>query len=267
MRVARTGAVLVATLLLSGCGGGSHRRAAVNAYLVQVSRAQVGLAAQTSKINKVYRAFSMRANSPKEVRALVRARTQIVAARRRVMRIQPPHEARLLHEELLQLLDHEAAIAADLIRTARYLPQLARAVAPLRPAGVALPRDLRGAKHWLQQAAAFARYRAALEPVLAVLTQLRAPAALRPSLVGERALIRDSIRLSGEIERALRHRDGRTASAKVHALSTLASGSQAAVAQRGQRAAARAYNARIAALWKLAGKIARERLRLERTLR
>ena len=157
MRRARTGLAVVVVVALAGCGGGGHpRRDAVNAYFDRVDKAELPMLNQRAAMNQAFRSFSMAGNPPAEVAALRRARVTILATERRVSAIPPPADARKVHADLLALLHSEASLTGELLLTSRYSPRLARAVRPLTPAGAALARDLRHAKGWSAQAAAFA---------------------------------------------------------------------------------------------------------------
>ncbi len=262
MRRARNGVVTVLVVVLAGCGGGSShpRRDAVNTYFDKVDRAETPLLSGRIAINTAFQRFSMSANPPAEVRALEQARSQIIAAERRVDAITPPADARKIHADLLAMLRLEASLTDDLLLTTSYAPQFKQALLPLAPAGTALAKELRSAKGWDAQANAFANYRAVLEPVTAKLDTLHAPPVLRPTLVGERAALRRRIDLSDAVESALRRKDAKAANAAIRSL--FAIGSDAVRTRNAEIAAARAYNARIARISVLTAAIARERQRL-----
>jgi hypothetical protein len=268
VRAARSALALTAVVALAACGGSaSHaRRDAVNAYLRAVRIAEGSLTLQTSTIDAAFRSFSLGGNSAAETRSLVRAHALIVRTRGRVAALRPPADARRLHEELLSLLDLEAALAGDLVHATAYTPQLARALKPLGPARAALASGLTGAKSSQASAAAFAHYRVALTGVLAQLDRLSAPPELLPGLQGERALLARSVELCTKVEAALAHRDTAGVAAGVKALSGLAAGPVAQRSRREQTAAARAYNKRVGQISLLTGRIAAERARLVREL-
>ena len=203
----------------------------------------------------------MSANPPAEVQALQRARSQILAAERRVSAIEAPPDARKIHADLVTMLRLEASLTGDLLVTTHYVPQFKQALLPLAPAGTALARDLRTAKGWNAQANAFAVYRAKLEPVMAQLGTLVAPPVLSPTLIGEQAALRRRVdaQHSGR-ERA--PEEGREGGQRGDPGSLFAVGSDAVRTRNAEIAAARAYNARIARISVLTAAIARERQRL-----
>ncbi len=266
MRRARIGVVAVLVVLLAGCGGGGGhpRRDAVNAYFVKVDSAEAPLLNRRIAIENALRVFSMSANPPAEVKALKQAHADILAAQRRVGAIRPPADARKIHADLLALLRLEASLTGDLILTTSYTPQFRRALAPTGPAGTALAKELRTAKGWAKQADAFARYTAALSPVVATLGTLRAPPVLAPTLKGERASLEHRVALSGAVEAALRKKDAKAANVAIRSL--FAIGPDAVRTRNAEIDAARAYNTRIARISVLTAAVAKERERLVRSI-
>jgi hypothetical protein len=238
----------------------------VNEYLDRINAAQAPVSQRSRAINASFRSFSTAVNTPKEVRALQRSAAELRRALRDVRRVHPPAEAQRLHADVVRLLAAQTAIAAELVWTARFAPQLNRALQPLRAAGAQVAADLHGKKRWAAQAAAFERYRGSLGAVLAQLEQLRAPSVLRPGLVGEQSILRQSVALSASVAAALRKHDRKAAAAGIRSLFGLSIGASAVRMRRDQIAAARAYNARLSVLSQLAAKIARERQRLSTTL-
>jgi hypothetical protein len=266
MRRARIGVVAVLVVVLAGCGGGAKhpRRDAVNAYFVKVDAAEAPLLNRRVAIENALRSFSMSANAPAEVKALKQAQTQIIAAKRRVGAIHAPADARKIHADLLALLRLEASLTGDLILTTSFAPEFKQALVPARPAGTALAKELRTAKGWTAQADAFARYAAALEPVVAKLDTLKAPPVLAPTLAGERAALRRRVALSATVEAALRRKDAKGANTAIRSL--FAIGSDAVRTRNAEIVAAHAYNARIARISILTAAIAKERQRLIKTI-
>src|SRR6266542_5307036 len=127
MRIFRSGAASVAVLVLAACGSGhsgsGDRRAAVNEYFARLNVAQATLTNESSTINAAFRSFSTSDNRPAEVRALRHAEHELLLARRSVIRIKPPAEARRLHADLVRLLGVEASLAGELLSTARSARQ------------------------------------------------------------------------------------------------------------------------------------------------
>jgi mono/diheme cytochrome c family protein len=144
----RLGVVVLAVVVLAGCGGSSHgnaRRDAVNAYFDRVDRAEAGLGGSSGEIDSAFRGFKLTGNSAIEVRELTFARDRIASALRRVQAIDPPAEARRLHADVVQLLLLQHAAAAELLAIVNYEPRFQGALGPLSAAGKALARDIREA--------------------------------------------------------------------------------------------------------------------------
>ena len=201
MRLAASGAVVTLAAVLAGCGGdGNSRRDAVNAYLDRVNQAQAPLANRQAAINGALRRFSLTKTSVADATTLVRGEREMRRTIRAIRAIAPPPEARELHADQLRLLGLEASVTGELVWATRYGPQLVQAERPLGPISRRLARDLAEAKKDARLIAAFARYRRSLAAVLARLDRLSAPPTMRPSLVGERRLLRRSIVLCVAIE-------------------------------------------------------------------
>jgi hypothetical protein len=258
---------MIVVLAVAGCGGASHpRRDAVNRYFDRVDAAQRELARERGPISEAFRKFSAARNSPAELQELQRARTMIDAARKRVLAIHPPVEARQLHADLIRVFTLQLSVAVELVEMSRFVPRYAKALAPLRPASVALSTDLRATKAWKPIAVAFERYRASLESVLARLDKLSAPRTLRPGLNAQRAALRRSVALCVSIGAALVVRDSTAVSAGIRELSNLGASNAAKIARQEQLAAARAYNARLGQISTLALKIGKKRDSLVKAL-
>jgi mono/diheme cytochrome c family protein len=143
--VARCGVILVAALLLAGCGGGGkgdERRSAVNDYIDRVNRAEAGLAGSSGQIDQAFRNFRLTGNGANEVEQLTFARDRVGTALARVRAITPPHEARRLHADVVQVLALQHAAAAELLHLVTYQPQFRRAIRPLTAAGKSLASDI-----------------------------------------------------------------------------------------------------------------------------
>jgi hypothetical protein len=264
--VRRAGALLLAAALLAGCGGGGNdkggRRDAVNAYFTQVDAAAAALVGERRRIDAALRGFSMTHPKPTEVQRLRRVERQIRAVSRKVRSLTPPPDARKIHADFLQLLDLEATVAGHLAWTAAFVPQLTRTLTPVTPAGVALAQELKTAKTWKADSAAYAHYRDALAPVVAALAKLDPPPELEPTVVAQARQLRVRADLSGKLASAFAKKDVKAVNAGLRGLAALSSPDEAARTYRAQVAMTKAYNARLDRIGNLAVRIARERQRL-----
>jgi len=148
VKIARLGVVVLAAVVLAGCGGSSkstERRDAVNAYFDRVDRAEAGLVGSSGEIDRAFRGFRLNGNSAVEIRELAFARDRVASALHRVQAIDPPREARRLHADVVQLLLLQHAAAAELLAIVDYEPRFRRALQPLSAAGTALSQDIREA--------------------------------------------------------------------------------------------------------------------------
>ena len=154
-----------------------------------------------------------------------------------------------------------ALSSAQLIVLADYVAAASRGAAPPASSGqasIAAENAALSAKY----AAAFARYRRALQPVAASVSRLSAPPLLRPGLTAERNALAQSLLLSGKIATAFSHQRVAEANAAIKSLFGTVSGVSAAKVRSEQDAAARAYNARLAEIKKLSTRIAVTRQKL-----
>jgi mono/diheme cytochrome c family protein len=145
---ARWAGVVLAAVLLGGCGGkseASKRRDAVNAYFDRVDRAEAGLIASQGQIDQAFGKFRLTGNTATEVRKLSFARDRVATALERVRKLRPPPEARKLHADVVQLLTLQRDAAAELLKVVTYQPRFERALAPLAGAGKKLASDVRAA--------------------------------------------------------------------------------------------------------------------------
>lgn len=281
----RSVALLLLLVVAAGCGGStaSKRRDAVNAYFDRVGRAEAKLTAQTKTIEAALSRFTPGTTTPAELRGLVSARTTIREALRRVRTIDPPPDATRLHADLVRLLALQASVANELVWSAKFIPQLALTVKPLGDAAAALSRDLGGGQSaavgagaptpssartgatarpgdvFRSYAAAFARYRKAIEPTAKTLDGLTAPPEFAPALTAERRAVHRSVELSAEIERALLRRDAPAANAAIRSLFGVEAEIKGLGTQKAQAAAVRAYDARLVQIATLARRVATER--------
>ena len=225
--------------------------------------AQAPLRNDLVDIDDAYRRYLTKKMRKQDVTTLDRAAREIAAARAAIGKLTPPPDARALHGQLLRLVDQELAVARHLTSIVRYLPQLGRLTAPLAPASTALRKDLRGAKTWQAQRAAFRRYCGTLHTVSSAVGALTAPPELRPSLVGQRDALRRSLAACGTVDAALAKKNVKALSAGLDRLLQASSGQSAHRAALAERDAIRAYDARLVRIQKLSIALEKERQRLQ----
>jgi hypothetical protein len=250
--------VLAAALLLAGCGG-DGRREAVDDYIEQVDRAQASLLGQKGQIDLVLGRFDLVDPKPGDVAALDRAGRELRGTAAKVRGIEPPREARRLHDDVVRLLELQANVSRELVLAARYVPGFRSAIEPLGDATTRLGTDLKAARATRASIAAFTAYRTSLSGILRELEPLMPPEALRPSLAR-------SVALCSEVEDALRRGDVSGVGEALRELASLSTGPQAVRTRNDEIAAAKAYNKRLTTIGKLARKVERERLALDASL-
>jgi len=269
-------ALVLAVLVLGGCGssGTKTRRDAVNAYFADVTNAQIDLVGQQAQIDSALQSFSLTRVTPSELAGLRRARRDVDRALRRVRALQPPRDARRLHDLIVQRIALQRSVIDELIATELYLPKFGATLVPLHAASVALRRDL-GAiaapapkltvnktSSLDRYGTAFGGYGDALKPVSAQLDTLVAPPILRPTLLAERHALKRSIALCDEIRSAIRRRNIQAANTAIHSLFSVSAALNGVETSKEQAAAAKAYNARLHRIDVLAAKVNLERERL-----
>lgn len=254
-------AALLAVLPLAGCGG-PGRRAQVDRYFSQVDRIEHDFAGRIAQVQRTYDAFGkarpFAAESfPKAARTFVRLRARIAA-------LDPPPDAEPVHRDLVRLLDAEIALAREVAGLDAYLRAEREPLARLRRAEQRLRGGLAAAKTASAQRRVFTAFAAEAKGVDARLRQVPAPAALARWHRAEVARVGRLGSEASDLADALRRRDPATLRTRLDALRADVAGRDAVAAER---AAIRAYDARAAAVSRLAGRLQAARTRLERRLR
>jgi hypothetical protein len=263
---------VVAAAVLAGCGSSHARRNAVNAYFIKVDQAQQDLLASTGAIDAAFRAFSLGSNKPSETRELERAQSQFGRALARVRAIQPPPDARRVHQDLVRLLALELGVSHELVWTMGYQPRFSRALVPLPVASRTLARDIASAGKGPPKlshsstaqtlnrfGAAFARFGRSMRGVLADLDALSAPPMLRPSLLEERRTLRQSAAICDRIAAALARQDVSGANADIRNLFAATAAVSSTAARQAQVGAVKAYDRRLRQIAALSARVSRDR--------
>lgn len=296
----RLAAGALATVLLGGCGGGGSndaaaRRQAVTLYVNRVNVVERQMRVPLLDMAKAFRGFSTRPAKLAQVRPrLVRGEQTLRTLDRRLAALDTPPDAAVLQSLVLQLVSSEVDLAHEVNRLAVFLPRFTVALRPLAPASARLSAALAAARvkppklvkptvkelrvarasyaravarATKQQAAALDTYAQTASDVARRLRALDAPPAMAPALATEIATL------------------ARIRSSALALAAVLGSGKQAEVnrlnrafaeasrsgnslsAQRAEIAAVKAYDARVRGIGRLALRVARERARLEQSLK
>lgn len=159
-----------------------ERRAALTAYIAEVNMAQQELAAELVAVNESYRGLRLEARAlPRQLERLDEATATLAALRTRMDEVAPPPDGRRLHDELLSLLDLQAAFGEEVAGLVRYLLVEVDEQRAVAAATGKLTRDLSRATTAAAQLAAFDRYAATLDDAAAGLEDATAPAVIEPS--------------------------------------------------------------------------------------
>lgn len=274
MAAARAASCCLIVLVAVACGSGGHaRKDAVNTYLGEVQTAQASLVGGQGQIDLTLQAFSLTKAPPSELQRLQRERRTVAATLKRLRALDPPPDAKHLHALLVERVGLQVALFDSLIETMRDVPRITAAGAPLTAAARRLSGDLsriggsqvksNSSQAFLAQYAdAFGRYGDALEPVAAKLAPAAQPSLLRPTIAAEHTVLARSIGLCNTIRTTLHLGDTDGANAAIHSLLSLTQTVGGDTVRKAQQVAARAYNAKVTRIDRLATSISEERAKL-----
>jgi hypothetical protein len=267
---------------LAGCGAHANsQRAQVAAYVSRVNRIESALARPLATVSRVSVRVSDRRSAPAGVgvgeseRQLTQALDQIRAQEERLSALPPPPSAARLRTLLLRLSSDEAHLTAQLKLLIVFPPRFAAVVAPLGPALRQLERALSvrqapGAAAvsavYAAKANALRHFQAITAMIVSRLRRLTPPDASKPGYRAQLRSLREMGASAGRLAGAL------ASGAPGDVRPLLVDFDRAALAtrtlpvQKAQIAAIRAYDAQTRRLSTLSAEVARERLRLVRSL-
>jgi hypothetical protein len=260
--------VLLFVLLAGGCSGGESRREQVASYVESVNSIQLSLRQPLVELAQANREFSMDTSELRRVRPrLAKSEAAIRKLDNRLRELDPPPDARRLHELLLQLVAAEVTLTHELRQTAIYLPQLQEAVKPFSPASTRLRTGLRRAKDGIAQARALERYSTDLQQVTDAMRMLE-PSTLLAAVHTSQLRTLERVQTAADaLARALRRRDSAAVSKLARRFQQASLSGDSISAQKARIAGFAGYNARVKMLRTLAARVQRERDRLQRTLK
>jgi hypothetical protein len=208
--------------------------------------------------------------------ALLRARAQIVALRKRLAAIRAPATARQLRSLLLQIIDGQARLTRELAQLVVFLPRYNVAVRPLTPATLRLSAALSrrtasgpaavGAVY-ASKAAALRRFQAEVNAILSQLHKLRPPPVSKPDYSGQVSSLNGMSSTAGQLADALAGGPEGNVQGLLVKFDRAATGNRTVAAQKARIAAIRAYDGEIQKLATLSQAAERERLRLANQLK
>jgi hypothetical protein len=207
--------------------------------------------------------------------ALVRARRQIVAVRRRMAAVPAPAQAAHLRTLLLQVVDRQAALTKQLAKLVVFLPAFDLALRPLSPAtrrlegilGINVALGASAVQAVLtRKAGALRQFRVTLDGIVGRLRRLDPPMVSRATYSAQLTALRSMSATAGKLATALESGDSSRLPALLRRFDAAAVRPNSLAVQRAQIAAARAYDRQIAQLSDLAVQAEQERTRLARVV-
>jgi hypothetical protein len=267
LRIALAGVAAV-VLVASACGGHGAQRKAVTAYIQQVNGIQIAMRAPLTSVEKAYKAFG-RKNGPTLAQIeprLVRAELTIRRIGKRLRALHPPPDAQKLHRLLVRLVTQEAEVAHEVVLLAQFSPRFTAALGPLGPASEQLQTSFKHAKKAKDQADALDAYAVSVGGVLTKLRAVKAPPAFVPTLESQRSTLERVRATALDLATGLRKNKQAALPTLIQRFTNAGRAGQGLAAQKARIAAIKAYNARIAGLAALAGRISTERSRIDTRL-
>jgi hypothetical protein len=271
--LARTSLVVALLALLSvgpgvaACGGDESDsvRERTQRYIESEQEIMRRAEPDFERANEAYLAYTKGELEPETaVEQVEDAERAIRNARDGVLVLDPPPEARRLHDDLVRYLDMNVDFADQTTRLVQYVPAAAIALAPLDRANRRLQGRLADADRSEAQARLLERFAAAVGSIAADLQDLEAPAVLRPVHAEQVRRLDSTMRLARRLERALRARDAERVSILLQRFRTSASEPSARPLLVNQAVAQ--YNRRLRQLGVAYAEVQQERTRLARAL-
>jgi hypothetical protein len=265
----RLGVALLASLIVgaAGCGGDERdkQRERVADYIRSEQAVMRRSQPDFERANDAYVAYA-KGEAARDVVAQVRRSERTIRnARDGVSVLDPPADARRLHDKLLRYLDINVDLARETTRLAAYVPAADRALSPLDRVNHRLASRLAGADGSAAQARALERFGASLDAIVDSLRDLKAPLVLEPAQANQIRRLESTRALAGKLRRALEQQDAERVARLLKRFRRI--GSARGVRRLlADRALAR-YSRLLQQLDAAYASVQREQLRLDRSLR
>ena len=216
-------------------------------------------------MSRAYRELQLRERPvPGQLERVEAAEATLRRLRSRLAALAAPPEARALRVGLLELIDLQAELAAEVAGMVRYLPVQAAENRKLAAATETLRDALTDAKTGAAQREAFDVFRAALQRSARTLDEASAPDVLEPSRTGEVARLERLATLSRRIGRALEDAEAEDVD---RLFPQFVQTSASTGTTRAERDAVIAFNKKLAAVADQRAEVVRERARIDLNLR
>lgn len=195
---------------VAGCGGGERDavRERVEEYIQSERQVMHQAEPDFERANETYIAYAKGELEPETAAERVaEAEEAIRDARDGVLVLDPPPEARRLHDDLVRYLDLNVDLARETSRLVTYVPAAARALAPLDRANRRVESRLAASEDSRDQARQLAVFADRLESITARLRAVKAPRVLRPTHRDQLRRLAGTRQLADRLRRAVRDQD------------------------------------------------------------
>jgi hypothetical protein len=259
--VRRTAVLVALVAALAGCGGDDdERREAYEDYIEAANEAQAEFAPGFRRAQAALRTFASGRAGERTATRLRDAAAVVSGARASLALVEPPADARVLHRDLLKLLDLQASLARELSLAAEYVPQVEQALEAPQTAAATLRRALGNATDAPEQSVALRIYADELEEALNALDSLAPPPVLQPWHAAQADRVEASRKLALELADAI---DAGSRAGVQEALDAFANAAgNPRAANRAQAEAVKVFNRRLDQQQRLLQRIAREEFRI-----
>ncbi|MFL5846961.1 MAG: hypothetical protein ACJ762_19945 [Solirubrobacteraceae bacterium] len=266
--VRRASPMLVAlgvAVLVAGCGGGASDRDAVRAYIADANAVQQDGSGDVTAANAAYRRFARgKKLGTTAVTALQETPDRLRSTRDRLAGLEAPEKAAGLRRRLLAVFDRDIELADEAALLAAYIPAATNAMSGLPRASRALRRGLGDSAGPEDQEQALGAFVRRLERLEGAMRRLSPPKVLLPSHRSQLLKLDTAGRLAERLKRAVAAADAaRVASLLLRFRDVY---EESGVDLQVQRAAVRAYRARLGAVNDAVADLTREQQRLQRSL-
>lgn len=241
------------------------RRDAVRAYIADVNMTQQASILELERVSTAYRELKLGPKvDEKQRRRVEDAEASLRLLRGRLAALETPPEARALRRELLELVDLQIVLAAEVAGMVRYLPVQAAEGRRLASATDTLRERLEDATTGEGQRDAFVVYRRVLLASAKALRAASAPEVLEPSRTGEIERLERLAALAQELGEALEGSDTEDVD---RLFPQFVQTSASTGTTKAERAAVVAFNARLKRISDERAEVVAERSRLDLSLR
>lgn len=275
LRRATAFAVLLG-LLAAGCGQSNSPRAQLARYVTRVDAVELELRTPIAAVSRTGKQFATEEAAEQRhrdeslersrQRSLLEDEARIRALREKLASLPAPAAAGHLRALLLQLLDGQLSLTAEVAKMVVFIPRFAVTLTPLLPAMRRLEPVLAAqdagasqASVYATKAAALRRFASALQQILTALGGLQPPAVSRPDYRAQVRSLQGMSTNAARLASALTSDETTAIEQSLEGFDRAATSNQAASVQKAQAAAVRAYDSQVSQLARISQSISAER--------